>query len=428
MSDKLNILILHRMGDPRTWLTSVRDLEYCLPDYAPEHHYIVHNAALPPPKFIKDIDFHGIILGSTFLCNRCLPALYKKTLEDYSFIGNSDAFKIALPQDDYDCSAILEKWMLEWNIDLVYTVCPNHWDILYPTISLDNKIKLGYTSYISEKMIERCKSPKPFSSRRTDVSYRSKLSYLGQMRYTKGTIGNVFVNNIPFSDYVLNISTHPKDTIFGERWLDFIEDSKFVLGSNSGSSILDPEGELAADVNRYLASHRNATFEEVRKACFPEEDGTWNFTAISPRNIEAALLETAQICVPGPYSGIMQPEEHYIPIEPDGSNIQDVLAKMRDTASVGKMIRRCKEAFLAVEELRYRHLVQEILETITHGVSAKRITGTKPDQMEKHIMSYKEFDETCSKYYWPYQRLWQRFKRTAKYLAKKIKDFLTSRK
>ncbi|HQG98835.1 MAG TPA: hypothetical protein PLO75_09440, partial [Thermotogota bacterium] len=60
---------------------------------------------------------------------------------------------------------------------------------------------------------------------------------------------------------------------------------------------------------------------------------------------------------------------------------------------------------------------------------AKRITGTKPDQMEKHIMSYKEFDETCSKYYWPYQRLWQRFKRTAKYLgAKKIKDFLTSRK
>ena len=114
-----------------------------------------------------------------------------------------------------------------------------HWDILYPTISLDNKIKLGYTSYISEKMIERCKSPKPFSSRRTDVSYRSKLSYLGQMRYTKGTIGNVFVNNIPFSDYVLNISTHPKDTIFGERWLDFIEDSKFVLGSNSGSSILD---------------------------------------------------------------------------------------------------------------------------------------------------------------------------------------------
>ncbi len=430
MADKLNILILHNMGDPITWRSSVRDLEFCLPDYAPEHNYIVHNASLPTPDYVKKIDFHGIILGPTFLCNRYHPPTLAKTLEEYCFIKNSNAFKIAMPQDDYDCNAILESWMIDWEIDLVYTVCPEYWHVLYPKLSTTSKIRLGYTGYVSEKMIEQAQYPRPFSARSVDVGYRaSKLPpNFGMIGHIKGLIGEIFMDNALDEGLKLDISTDPKDTIHGEKWFDFIENSRFVLGSNSGSSLLDPEGEFRFKVSMYLSSHPWASFEVVRDACFPMEDGKWSFTAISPRNIEAALLETAQICVPGTYSGIMKLDEHYIPFEPDGSNIKDVLSKMRDVEEVRKMTIACKERFLSIKELRYTYHVREIINEIMRGVSAKKLPGTKPEQMKKLIHQYKGFNERCLRYYWPYARSLRRVKRVAKALgAKKIKELLTNR-
>ena len=428
MSDRLNILILHRMGDPRTWRSSVRDIEFCLPDYAPEHNYIVHNASLPLPDFVKHIEFHCILLGPTFLWYRMSPQHLAQYMRDYAFIKHSNAFKIAMPQDDYDCNAVLERWMIDWRIDQLYTVCPEHWDVLYSKIFKKNKIKLGYTAYISDQIIDRCKSPKLHSNRSIDISYRSKISFLGSTRYIKGIIGDVILAKLKESTLALDISTHPKDTIHGERWLDFVEESKFILGSNSGSSLLDPEGKIRHKVEKYIASHSKASFEDVRDACFPTEDDKWKFTAISPRNIEAALLETVQICTPGSYSGIMFPEEHYIPLEPDGSNIHDVLSMMRDTVKVRKIASACKEAFLSVEELRYSYHVKKVVEEIAQGVSTKRIAGTNAEEMEHHVRKYNEYIQRWSRYYWPYRRLASCAKQVAKALgAKKIQYLFTGR-
>jgi hypothetical protein len=74
----------------------------------------------------------------------------------------------------------------------------------------------------------------------------------------------------------------------------------------------------------------DAPFEEVEKNCFPGLDGKYNFTAISPRVLEAAMLGSAQILVDGEYSGIVKPGEHFIPIRPDASNFPEVLDAMAD--------------------------------------------------------------------------------------------------
>lgn len=412
------------MGDPKTWRSSVRDIEFCLPDYAPEHNYIVHNAAMPLPSFVKDIEFHGIVLGPTFLCNRYHPRILAKTLKEYAFIKESGAFKIAMPQDDYDCSAVLERWLLDWNVDLVYTVCPDHWDVLYPNLVTTDTLRLGYTGYVSDNMIERWSRPKRFASRTIDVSYRaSRLSpNFGTIGYVKGIIGDIFLEKTIKEDFKLDISTNPKDIIHGDRWLDFVENSKFILGSNSGSSLLDPEGEIRFAVEKYLVYHPDAPFDEVKKSCFPEEDGKWIFTAISPRNIEAALLETVQICAPGNYSGIMRPGEHYIPFEPDGSNIRDVLAMMRDSGEVRRIASECKEAFLSVRGLRYSNHVQEIIEEIIRGVSKKRISGTNLMAMMHFEEKYNKYVGFFSQLFWPSRRFASRIKRFAIALgARKIK-------
>ena len=169
----MNILVLHQMGRPSGYRKAVVELETCLPTYAPQHDYVVHDAALPLPDYVREIDFHGVVLGPTFLCNRYHPEALERVQRDYGFIRDLPAFKIALPQDDYDCSAVLDGWMTDWKVDLLHTVCPAHWDVLYPAFSRAGRIELGYTGYIGEDLLRRAEQvstgPRPI-----DVGYRAR--------------------------------------------------------------------------------------------------------------------------------------------------------------------------------------------------------------------------------------------------------------
>ena len=350
--------------------------ELCLPLFAPEHNYIAHNLVLPLPVFVRDIPFDGIILTQTFLSRRRDPRYYRQACADYSFIQESPAFKIALPQDDYDCCAILDRWLVDWKVDLVYPVC-DHWDVLYPQCLTSSRLKQGYTGYISDQLLERARNPKATSRRPIDVSYRAAklLPNFGRLGYLKGTIGERFGRAAAGQGLVLDLST---DTIVGSKWLDFIEDSKAMLGVNSGSSLLDPEGLVNSKVQQYLLRHPQASFEEVEAACFPGMDGQYVLTAVSPRNFECSLLQTTQVLTPGPYSNMLRPWEHYIPLEPDMSNLGEVLPVLKDHRHMETVATRCKEQILSFPELRYGNHVADLIGEIQEGTrisSADRAAG-----------------------------------------------------
>jgi hypothetical protein len=179
------------------------------------------------------------------------------------------------------------------------------------------------------------------------------------------------------------------DLIPGESWHAFLENSKFCLVTNTGSSVLDPEGEIRARVNRYLSINPRATFEMVEEDCFKGVDGKYIFTAISPRNIEAALAETVQIGITGSYSGILQVEEHYIPLEPDCSNVSDVVSMMKDHRKVAAIAKSCKQSILAVDDLRFKNHVSKLIQQIEDGVTAKRISGSSEESVKQVISKYR---------------------------------------
>ena len=120
----MNVLCLHRMGDPNYRSEAVRALEYMIAEVRPDLNVVVHDSDVPLPSYMKDIDYDLIVLGPTFLCNRYYPKGLKAVLLEFEFIKHSSACKVALPQDDYDCSEILEDWLLDWDVSLVYTICP----------------------------------------------------------------------------------------------------------------------------------------------------------------------------------------------------------------------------------------------------------------------------------------------------------------
>ena len=424
---RLAVLVLHGLGDPQTWRTAVRDVEYLLPDHLPEHDYLVHPLEQPLPAFVQETKFHAIVLGPTFLCARYVPWTFERVRADYAFVGRSDAFKIALPQDDYDCHELLDDWMMKWRVDALYAACSSDWPVLYPKFSKTGRIHQGYTGYIPDAWFRRFASPRPHAERTIDVSYRANRlpPNFGRMGQTKSEIGARFAAHPATTGLRLDISTEPDDMIFGSRWHDFVENSRFCLAANSGSSLLDPLGEIRRCVERELIRKPSATFEDIEAHCFPGEDGRYQLAAISPRNIEAALANTVQIATPGPYSGILAAGEHYIPLEPDCSNASAVVDQMRDPTLVSRLAVNAREAVLSVPALRAANHAKHLVSQIENGVTSKRIQGASAAEMAKVADRYRAEVTAKSASFWEARRRRARLRNVAVALgARKLKRWL----
>ena len=190
------------------------------------------------------------------------------------------------------------------------------------------------------------------------------MPYFGYIGDTKWKIADVISQKLLNTNLKYDISYLDSDQFIGDDWYDFINDCKFSLGSNSGSSIIDPDGSLRKRVSSYLKKHPHYNFQNVREECYPKDSEQNEFTAISPRNIETALLESAQILVDGEYSKILAPWEHYIPLRSDGANFDEVINAMRETGDVIARIKRCKEAILECKDLRFSSIAENLFDTI----------------------------------------------------------------
>jgi hypothetical protein len=409
--NRLNILVLHSLGDPETSPHFLRNHVFSLKTYSPEHNYVFHDTALPLPNYVRDTVFDAIILDVTFLCMRWAPAEYFLSLKNsYDFVKFSSAAKIAFPQDEYDCHELLDDWMCDWRVDVVFSVISSGWDILYPRYHKLGDIRLGYTGYVDKSLIgmER----KPFDQRCVDIGYRARKlpPYFGRIGETKWTIGRDVALQCRHTGLNADIVLGDHGTLYGRAWLDFINNCKFTLGTNSGSSLLDPRGDIQRNVRAYLEKYPKASFEEVEEHCFKGLDGHYAFTAISPRVLEAAILNSCQILVEGAYSGLIQPWEHYIPIRQDASNFNDVLIAMQDRSLVAQLINNCRSAILDKEDLRYKNRTRKIIELIEKKAARKR-PASNCDAVKKAALRYA--DEMAPKYqrYWRQQAFRRRLAR-----------------
>jgi hypothetical protein len=378
--DKLNILVLHSLGDIESAPLFLRHHVFLLQKNYPEHNYLYHDTALPLPSYVRETAFDLIILDVTFLCARWnAPKVLSRIKKEYEFVKYSDAVKIAFPQDEYDCNEILDEWMCEWNVDIVYSVISEHWDVLYPKYHKIGNIRLGFTGYVDESLIDRRR--KPFRERNIDIGYRAKklLPYFGRLGETKWTIGRDVAEHAKAVGLNVDISLGDKSTLFGEAWLEFIDNSKFTLGANSGSSLLDPRGKIQHDVRNYFIDHPGATFSEIEELYFKGLDGQFSFTAISPRVMEAALLDSCQILVEGEYSNILSPKEHYIPIKSDASDFDQVLEVMKDQSLIDQMVSKCRSAILDTSDLRSRNMARKILDAAADFISRKKVRYSVED-------------------------------------------------
>ena len=268
-----------------------------------------------------------------------------------------------MPQDEYDCSRILDDWLVDMKIDLVYSVLKDCWDIIYPKFQKVGTLQFGYTSYIPDDWVLKWANPKSYEDREIDVSYRAKhlpenFGRLGQLKYL---IAEKFKNSIKEKNIKVDISTDDKHTIPGTEWHAFLENSKACLVTPSGSSLIDFDNSIRTKILNFKSKSGLVSFETVEKHCFPGEDGKLVLSAISPRNIEAALSETLQIATPGKYSDILIPNVHYVEIDEDCSNVDRVISILKNVSKAKKIIKNCKKQILSIPRLRQTVIIEEFI-------------------------------------------------------------------
>ena len=110
------------------------------------------------------------------------------------------------------------------------------------------------------------------------------------------------------------------------------------LGTESGVSVSDFTGEIQRLAEAYAAEHPQVTYAELRERFFPDEDGKIVMSVISPRCFEAAALRTLMIMYPGEYSRRLEPHRHYVVLNRDHSNMDEVLHTLRTPALATKII------------------------------------------------------------------------------------------
>jgi len=244
--------------------------------------------------------------------------------------------RVALPQDDFLRSDLVGEVMEELGVDHVFTPVPESERAqVYRRMDLDRvRFHLALTGYLDDDETARMVAITEQvgeAGRDLDVGYRAwhAAKWLGRHGQLKTEIARVFRERAPATGLSVDISTDDADVLYGDDWNRFMARSKYTIGVEGGASILDRDGSLRAKVYEYELDHPDASFEEVEAACFPGRDGELKLFAVSPRHLEACVSRTCQVLVRGEYNGVLEAGRHYIPLEPDFSNLDEVLETMR---------------------------------------------------------------------------------------------------
>ncbi len=306
------------------------------------HQILYRNAIDPAPPWLAWTRPDLCILHTTFLCVR-----WNYDFEEYrrrfDWVSKLRCPKVALPQDEYDHASVLDEWLFELGATSVYSCFgPDHWDTLYPLLTRHATFHETLTGLIDEHdATALTQRMVPHSQRPNDIVYRARnLPYwFGSHGQLKHRIAELAQVRAPVAGLKADISTRPEDTIYGDKWLDFLMSGRAVIGSESGSSVLDARGEIQRRISRLLAEQPGLTFAEVDAQMPPGWDA-YAFFAISPRHLEAVVTKTAQVLVEGQYNGVLEPERHYIPVRRDFANLDEALERLHDREAVEAMAQR----------------------------------------------------------------------------------------
>jgi len=284
-----------------------------------------------------------------------------------------NGLKIQFLQDEYRWVDEITAMLRHLGIAVLYSVVPaEHLELMYAGRLPGVETRPTLTGYVPEELLDA--ATPPAATRPIDIGYRGReLPYwLGRLGQEKVAIGREVLRRARPHHLRCDIAWRESDRIYGPAWKRFLGSCRSTLGSGSGASITDFDGSIERTVRDYLARRPKASYAEVDAAVLGPHEGNLIMNIISPRVFEAAALRTAMIMFPGPYSGVVEADRHYIPLAPDFSNFPEVVRRLRDHRYLDELTARAHADLIRSGEYSIRRLIEDF-DSVVDGRCSSRV-------------------------------------------------------
>ena len=354
------------------------------------------NTAYGFPYRLKSLDFSAIVLHYSLFGSHpfSIPEKFLQYVEQ-----NDKSSIIAFFQDEMQNCQQRFATINRMGVDIIYSLLdPQFFEKVYYKNTTVKKVLHTLTGYVCDSLLEKsAEFFKPFDGREIDVGYRARQLpfYMGRGAQEKTEIAKGFVSRCKNSNLSLDIKTDKESRLHGNNWGRFVANCKFMLGVESGTSIFDLNGDIFQAVNQYLLENPKASFEETGKAILNPFEENINYRAISPRIFECAVSRTCMVLFRGDYQGILIPEKHYILLEKDFSNFDEVLSKIKDTELAKSITENTYSDLIQSGRYHYSKFIESFDKTLFEVV----LSGYSDELDEEDVNRIINVDGSLNKFY-----------------------------
>ena len=271
--------------------------------------------------------------------------------------------KVLFIQDEYNNTHRSWEWINRLGFDLVFTVVPEkHISQIYPPKIFPNTRFVGnLTGYVPEHIGYSGSISWP-SERSLLVGYRGRdlpLEY-GKLGKEKVEIGRLVRSYCKERSLRSDIEWTEAARIYGSNWYDFVVSCRSMLGSESGSNVFDWDGSLAEKILAFRKKNPAVPDDVIYGSLIEPHESAGVMNQISPRAFEAIALKTVLVLFEGEYSGVLKADVHYLSLKKDGSNLDDVFARLSNAGYVDHMARQAYEDIIESGKYSYESFIRMV--------------------------------------------------------------------
>ncbi len=365
------ILIFHTRGGSQI-RNMAKDFLYSFRKYSDNKVVYFNLFTNKIPFYLKKINFDMVIFEPSVTSCWKKQQYFHRIKIFAGFLSDSKAIKVALFQDEYINTEMSVQFLNALEIEYAYSVAPKEeWANIYKGLRKHCIIFPMLTGYIEKKPAEYYMK-KLNKKRNIDIGYRAAWNKpsiaLGKFGYDKIKIAKIFTKRLKDSKYHTDIKVGLQFLLKGDNWTDFLSSCRFILGVESGGSVLDRDGSIHEAVNAAINEDNNISVEKLYKSYVENADGQFELRAISPRHFEAIEEGACQILYEGEYNGILKPGVHYIELKKDHSNLEDVIAQIDDEEQRKKIVEQAFHDIIESDKYTYENFIHDFYNTLFKGI------------------------------------------------------------
>jgi hypothetical protein len=168
----------------------------------------------------------------------------------------------------------------------------------------------------------------------------------------------------PRSGLRIDVNADRKSRLGKVDWPTFLNQCRGIIGHEAGTNFLEYDDHVRNFINDQTERLSAADFSGLIAAL--HKNGVFRSSlcgrSLSPRHFDAIGTKTCQLLLTGRFNDLLKPDEHYIEIKQDLSNIDEALEKFKDRTFRQTLVDRAYQ--YAINAHTYRHRVDDILKTL----------------------------------------------------------------